>query len=63
MLKATDFPRSDFAGYFEMIEGKDGDVTARVYPLPSGAPVVFDGKPGAAELFIRAQMAKLKKEA
>lgn len=62
-IKASDFPRDKFAGYFEVIEGKGGEVTARVYPLPTGSPVVFEGKAAAAEQFVKVQMAKLKKEA
>jgi len=61
MIKASEFPRDKYAGYFEFIPGEKGNVTARVYPLPSGAPVAFDGKQEAADLFVRAQMEKLKR--
>lgn len=73
MLKLSDYPRSAFRGYFEIVHADDkelamglnvsvGTVIARVYP--TGLPVLehkgFDLK--AAEDWVKKEMAELRKE-
>jgi len=74
MLKLSDYPKSAFHGYFEIVCADDenlasglnvpvGTIIARVYPI--GLPPLehkgFDLR--AAEAWIKAQMDELRKEA
>lgn len=70
MLKATDFPRSEYCGYFEKVNIADG-VMARVYALSDGYHIVPQGlalekkcvNHGEADAWISETMADFKKEA
>lgn len=73
-MEVSDFPRKQYQGYFEIFDNGSGEVVARVYKLKEvpdkdgrpqflndGIPLEFIGKPSAAEVFIKAEMDKLKR--